>query len=914
MDGRPVVLVYQVSIIDDPLEMTKRWREYAIAEGIGDLYLIVLHVFGFQGDPRSIGFDAALEFPPNTFVVNDIANQVEKLNPAYQGRVYDYGELASHMSKNRASTDYLLFKTIMPSWDNTARKSDSSTVFLNASPARFQSWLSESIQYTLDTFSPPERFVFINAWNEWAEGTHLEPDRRYGYAHLQSIANALKEYMRRSKNLKILFVSHDANPGGAQLILVYIVQWLKNNSTINLKVLCLDDGKLLSSFENAADTLIYKSIEHLSLKEQTKALLDFCEGTPNLIYGNTVVAGKVYPWLSKLGVPILTHVHELEFAIRQYASDYIKDVLKFSNDYIACSSSVRQNLIQNYRISPENLYSAHEFINLSGKELLSPQEKLQKRQYFGLERDKFLVFGCGIGMPFRKGADLFIEAALWLRKCGIENFHFYWIGVFDENYTDPQYGVWSDFLRKLTEENLQQFVTFLGFIDDPKVFLRLGDIFILSSREDPFPLVMMEAAECGLPVLCFEGSGGGPEFVVEDIGFTVPFEDTQELAAKVKYLMENDEVRQHMGLKARERILSEFTVDHVMPKIMSYCYKAAGKDTINSSIELRNRSHPVISSNSSRNPLVSIIVPNYNHANYLPQRLDSIFSQTYQDFEVILMDDASTDRSKEILERYADRRNVRIILNEENSGSPFKQWLKAIPLAKGEIIWIAESDDICEPDFLETLLPAFNNPEVKLAYCASYAIDSQGIIIGKYSDMDYLTSISPTRWKQSYCIPAEQEINEALGIKNTILNISSVLFRKFEMDDDFKKVLSGMRIGGDSFLILYAIKEGKVYYEARAMNYHRRHSSSIVGEVLTKQDEQKLHSFFQEFYINHIYTARNFRLSPNFPRKVEEYIQELWRTFAPNEPYEEIHQYLPVEDMMKEIYQSVVNERIKVKQ
>ncbi|MGV6829982.1 MAG: glycosyltransferase family 2 protein, partial [bacterium] len=104
-------------------------------------------------------------------------------------------------------------------------------------------------------------------------------------------------------------------------------------------------------------------------------------------------------------------------------------------------------------------------------------------------------------------------------------------------------------------------------------------------------------------------------------------------------------------------------------------------------------------------PKISIIVPNYNHEKYIEQRLFSIFNQTYQDFEVILLDDASTDKSPEILKSYEHHEKVQsLIINDSNSGSPFLQWQRGIQLSKGDLIWIAESDDYCELNFLEILV------------------------------------------------------------------------------------------------------------------------------------------------------------------------------------------------------------------
>ena len=109
-------------------------------------------------------------------------------------------------------------------------------------------------------------------------------------------------------------------------------------------------------------------------------------------------------------------------------------------------------------------------------------------------------------------------------------------------------------------------------------------------------------------------------------------------------------------------------------------------------------------------PKVSIIIPNYNHAKYLLQRLESIFNQTYQDFELILLDDCSTDNSVKILKEYAlDPKVSHFIINKKNSGSPFIQWAKGFELAKGEYIWIAESDDCSENIFLEEMVNLLKN-------------------------------------------------------------------------------------------------------------------------------------------------------------------------------------------------------------
>ena len=126
--------------------------------------------------------------------------------------------------------------------------------------------------------------------------------------------------------------------------------------------------------------------------------------------------------------------------------------------------------------------------------------------------------------------------------------------------------------------------------------------------------------------------------------------------------------------------------------------------------------------------LVTIIVPNYNHQAYLTLRLESIFSQTYSNFEVILLDDASTDDSASVLREFHQRypQKSTLDINEENSGGVFHQWEKGLNLARGDIVWIAESDDWCTENFLETLVPYFENEAIMLAYSRTVFMDGNG--------------------------------------------------------------------------------------------------------------------------------------------------------------------------------------------
>jgi len=240
-------------------------------------------------------------------------------------------------------------------------------------------------------------------------------------------------------------------------------------------------------------------------------------------------------------------------------------------------------------------------------------------------------------------------------------------------------------------------------------------------------------------------------------------------------------------------------------------------------------------------PKVSVIVPNYNHAKYLRQRIDSILDQTFQDFELILLDDFSTDDSVHILSTYSNHPKVKhLIFNDTNSGSTFKQWNKGLSLAKGEYIWIAESDDYAETDFLETLfefIPKYE--DVNIVYTASNLVDENGFIVG--TTKSFTKWIDEQRWEHDFVNNGIEEFSHYLYIQNTIPNASAAIF---------KRSLYYETIGGDGTYRLCGdwklwfqmlIKDGKICYSSKSLNNFRKlESGQNKYDVLFKPEALRL--------------------------------------------------------------------------
>jgi glycosyltransferase involved in cell wall biosynthesis len=212
----------------------------------------------------------------------------------------------------------------------------------------------------------------------------------------------------------------------------------------------------------------------------------------------------------------------------------------------------------------------------------------------------------------------------------------------------------------------------------------------------------------------------------------------------------------------------------------------------------------------------SVIIPNYNHGRFLEEMINSVLNQSYQNFELIILDDCSTDNSKEIILKYQFHAKVKsIVFNEKNNGSPFKQWKKGIELAKADWIWIAESDDLADPEFLRSAFEILKVSHASACYCDSYVIDENSKILYKVSDIKN-KFFETEKWSLAYEEDGINELNEYLKFMCTINNASSLVFKK----ELFKKVenkITSFRYYGDWFYYLNVALQTNICYTGRIL-------------------------------------------------------------------------------------------------
>lgn len=192
VNGKPLLIVYRVDILPDANKTARVWRDYCREQGIGEIHLVAAQSFGI-GNPHPYGFDAAMEFPPHDVAAHPVNDQVTLTNPDFSGAIFDYADIVSRELIKQAPKDYRLYRTVFPAWDNEARKPGRGHIFTHSTPNLYRQWLAGVCDHA-DRHPSDEKLVFINAWNEWAEGAYLEPDRRYGYGYLQATQQALAMY------------------------------------------------------------------------------------------------------------------------------------------------------------------------------------------------------------------------------------------------------------------------------------------------------------------------------------------------------------------------------------------------------------------------------------------------------------------------------------------------------------------------------------------------------------------------------------------------------------------------------------------------------------------------------------------------------------------------------------------------
>lgn len=362
----------------------------------------------------------------------------------------------------------------------------------------------------------------------------------------------------------MLFISHYSGRNGAPLFLLRLMKWIKTHTNLEINVLLRSSGELQSEFEAVGSVFLAPRLAGIvsGILRRTcgEAMVKKMEGeilrrrvrglNPSLIYSNTITNTREIAALAALKIPILCHVHEMEYWIRhELGLEKAIAAVPLIDRFIAAGGWVKDYLINGLGVGADIIEVIHPFPCLSTERPAAASEmRGDARRELGMDNNTFVIGGCGT-VDWRKGADLFLSVARRVSQMAAGgSAQFVWVGgpTSGKFYEQLQYDV--------TRSGLGNVVSFVGPCSSAEKYYAMMDVFMLPSREDPYPLVMLEAASYGLPILCFEGSGGAGEFVGDDAGICVPYLDTNAMAEAVLRLRDAPEVRARLGAAGKERV------------------------------------------------------------------------------------------------------------------------------------------------------------------------------------------------------------------------------------------------------------------------------------------------------------------------------------------------------------------------
>ncbi len=383
-----------------------------------------------------------------------------------------------------------------------------------------------------------------------------------------------------SSSPAVVFVGHDASRSGAPAFLLHLTRWLRRNSPLGFSIVLLEGGPLLADFESVAPTTVldYRRVSASSIPERALArsgLTTVAErarrlrvanhvaaalGSPQLLYCNTAASARLVPWLRGVPPTLVVHVHEMAFEMRASLGASTATVLGQAQQIVAPSVVTREELVRLHGVRPMNVEVVPECIDVEAAGNSGSGDGNAEREGLGIPAGDPVVVGCGT-LGWRKGTDLFVQLAGAVNRAVADDVHFVWIGGARSEWEPHMIDC------DVNRAHLGSLVHVIPTVTEPWRYMNLGDVFVLPSREDPFPLACLEAAALSMPIVCFDSSGMA-EFVDSEAGVAVGHLDMEAMAATVVRLLGDPVERKAMGAAGRIKVGS-YDVSVVAPEIMA---------------------------------------------------------------------------------------------------------------------------------------------------------------------------------------------------------------------------------------------------------------------------------------------------------------------------------------------------------
>ncbi|MCW2274651.1 glycosyltransferase involved in cell wall biosynthesis [Rhodoblastus acidophilus] len=609
--------------------------------------------------------------------------------------------------------------------------------------------------------------------------------------------------IRAARGRGVVLIGHDALPAASQRLLLALGGLLKKRFGMEIAFVLLEGGALAEAYGELAETFIVGETRGDAWTDLRVHLGELFRCGYKHAISNSALSGGVTGVLKDLGFDFCSLVHELPKLIRARDLAQTFVALRQRGRAVVYPNAFVKNALDaafgvdddRAVVIPQGLHDAP---------VVPEGARAQLRRELGLPPDAEIVLNVDFG-SLLTGVDLFPLLAERLRTMR-PGAHLVWLGD-----VHPVIAPWLK--HDIRQRGLTN-ITILPFDRDVGRYFGAADLFVSTSREDPVPSGLLQALRTGLAVVAFAEAGGHAEMIGGDerLGALAPCADVKAGAARIVDSLK----RRASGDEANAAYRARAVVER--------CDFALYGAKLLSLIDPEYRT-------------VSVIVPNYNYAEHLRDRLTSVFAQTFPVLETLFLDDASADDSLAVAREVAAQagRDMEIRARTENSGSPFRQWKAGLDEIRGEFVWIAEADDMSEPRFLDEAISRLAAaPNAAFCFTDSKAIDAQGApVFNSYKS--YYGEYGDRGLETSGAFSGADFLRRFLAVRNVVVNVSSVVWRTQALRDIFQKLGEepfSLRCAGDWRIYVEACRSGKeILYIADTLNIHRRHDRSVTHSL-----------------------------------------------------------------------------------
>jgi GT2 family glycosyltransferase/glycosyltransferase involved in cell wall biosynthesis/SAM-dependent methyltransferase len=704
IDGRPVLTVYRPSLFPDASGTTHRWRDLAKKLGYPELYLIATNSFGFT-DYKRFGFDALSEFPPHHVHTPNVQNKFELSKFRTGFRIRSYEDVVESERK-RVAIPGTVHPGIMLSWDNSARRPANGEIIHGSTPALFRQWLTHCFSRAQEN-PADERFVFINAWNEWAEGTYLEPDRRFGYAYLNACADVVRDHVftpRHSLSVLpgipewapdvkvVLLCAHYAGTQifGGERSFLDVLRALNangNNVVVTLpEYVNYDYIQTLRAYAQEIRIFPYKQWTrdpNASLDSLPEFLAVMEDLRADLVYVNTVVVTAPLVAARLCGIPAIVHAREIVLE----DADLQSQIGASGRDIVNQVGRSATHIIVNSQATSA-CFAAQPNITLIPNIIDADEFDIPPRHDAG-----FVKFGMISSNIPKKG----IEDAISLAR------------LCEHLAPEARFIIIGPFVQPIIQEYLRgakkapSNVEFVDYIPSAKEAIGLVDVILnFSHFQESFGRTVLEGLAAGRPAIVYEW-GALPELIEDNVsGFVIPYREPQAALPHVQALCGRS-VLARMSKEAKRRAKGSFA---------PAAFEAHIGELVNNTIRqtgLDERSYAEIRDEHVATYLdvaIDIVVCIHNALDDVKGCLSSVAKHIGPKHRLILIDDGSEGRTKNYLEDFCAIRPFTTLNRNEVAQGYTKAANKGLRLSTGDLIILLNSDTVVTPFWAEKMADA----------------------------------------------------------------------------------------------------------------------------------------------------------------------------------------------------------------